>query len=126
MRFGRENYENVVRTRDWCGWPSSPRRATTRPRKMSSGASWCAETPPSPAKQSLCLARLLFLIYACYIYFLFTFWLHSNQNSKYISSIFIVKWKYMNYFKESTKFKYYFIQLISTCYTKHEYKHKFK
>ena len=23
--FGRENEENVVRTRDWCGWPSSPR-----------------------------------------------------------------------------------------------------
>ena len=22
--FGRENEENVVRTRDWCGWPSSP------------------------------------------------------------------------------------------------------
>ena len=26
MWFGRENDENVVRTRDWCGWPSSPRR----------------------------------------------------------------------------------------------------
>ena len=25
--FGRENDENVVRTRDWCGWPSSPRWA---------------------------------------------------------------------------------------------------
>ena len=25
MWFGRENDENVVRTRDWCGWPSSPR-----------------------------------------------------------------------------------------------------
>ena len=25
MWFGRENKENVVRTRDWCGWPSSPR-----------------------------------------------------------------------------------------------------
>ena len=24
MGFGRENDENVVRTRDWCGWPSSP------------------------------------------------------------------------------------------------------
>ncbi len=24
MWFGRENGENVVRTRDWCGWPSSP------------------------------------------------------------------------------------------------------
>ena len=24
MWFGRENNENVVRTRDWCGWPSSP------------------------------------------------------------------------------------------------------
>jgi len=24
MWFGRENDENVVRTRDWCGWPSSP------------------------------------------------------------------------------------------------------
>ena len=23
--FRRENEENVVRTRDWCGWPSSPR-----------------------------------------------------------------------------------------------------
>ena len=22
--FGRENEENVVQTRDWCGWPSSP------------------------------------------------------------------------------------------------------
>ena len=61
---------------------------------------------------------------------IFTFYSHSGftptKKSKYISSIFIVKWKYMNYFKESTKFKYYFIQLISTCYTKHEYKHKFK
>ena len=26
MWFGRENDENVVRTRDWCGWPSSPHR----------------------------------------------------------------------------------------------------
>ena len=25
MWFGRENDENVVRTREWCGWPSSPR-----------------------------------------------------------------------------------------------------
>ena len=25
MWFRRENDENVVRTRDWCGWPSSPR-----------------------------------------------------------------------------------------------------
>ena len=25
MWLGRENDENVVRTRDWCGWPSSPR-----------------------------------------------------------------------------------------------------
>ena len=25
--FGRENDENVVQTRDWCGWPSSPRLA---------------------------------------------------------------------------------------------------
>ena len=25
MWFGRENDENVVRTRDCCGWPSSPR-----------------------------------------------------------------------------------------------------
>ena len=24
MWVGRENDENVVRTRDWCGWPSSP------------------------------------------------------------------------------------------------------
>ena len=24
--FGRENEENVVRTKDWCGWPSSPRQ----------------------------------------------------------------------------------------------------
>ena len=24
MWFGRENDENVIRTRDWCGWPSSP------------------------------------------------------------------------------------------------------
>ena len=24
MWFERENDENVVRTRDWCGWPSSP------------------------------------------------------------------------------------------------------
>ena len=24
MWFGREKDENVVRTRDWCGWPSSP------------------------------------------------------------------------------------------------------
>ena len=24
MWFGRENDENVVWTRDWCGWPSSP------------------------------------------------------------------------------------------------------
>ena len=29
MWFGRENDENVVRTRDWCGWPSSPRRSLT-------------------------------------------------------------------------------------------------
>ena len=27
MWFGREKDENVVRTRDWCGWPSSPRGA---------------------------------------------------------------------------------------------------
>ena len=26
MWFGGENDENVVRTRDLCGWPSSPRK----------------------------------------------------------------------------------------------------
>ena len=55
-----------------------------------------AELPPDPAKcpqephdvqkhlqallNSLCaLQDSSFLIYACFIYFLFTFWLHSNQ-----------------------------------------------
>ena len=37
MWFGRENDENVVRTRDWCGWPSSPRSGSLRRAAISWG-----------------------------------------------------------------------------------------